>query len=363
MRKMKALLGMLLSVLLLHTICFPVKAAENTYTIRIYAGQQGIMTECIGGNGYITEDGRTFVLSGLGYGERVSVSYTLLQKGDSISGGDTPAEDQYNYFVLTVRRGEPNDPSQTTTIRFRTESKYNIIGSRESGKDNSERIGSETVECDRDYVIAYGLMKDAVEYTIHYVDEAGNPLRESDRYYGTVGDKPVISYQYFEGYQPQAYNLTKTLSANGADNVFTFVYSRVQEPGTNVITVPGDTGASGPAGEQQEGTVTVLPGEEGGALEGGGADQTEIPDEPVPQAPPQETIDLDDGDVPLAEFDGEENKLIGMLSGNAFLVNIPLPVKIVLLCIFLLTLGGGIWWLVKSRRKEKGDVPDIGGKT
>ena len=362
MRKMKALLGVLLSVLLLHTICFPVKAAENTYTIRIYAGQQGVMTECTGGNGRITEDGRTFVLSGLEYGERVSVSYTLQQKGDSVSGGDTSPENQYNYFVLTVRRGETNDPAQTTTIRFRTESKYNIIGSRESGKDNSERIGSETVECDRDYVIAYGLMKDAVEYTIHYVDEAGNPLRESDRYYGTVGDKPVVSYQYFDGYQPQAYNLTKTLSANAADNVFTFVYSRVPEPGTNVITIPGGAGTTGPVGEQQEGTVTVLPGEGGGAPEGGGGDQTELPDEPVPQAGPQETIDLDDEDVPLAEFDGEENKLISMLSGNAFLVNIPQPVKILLFGIFLLTLGGGIWWLAKSRRKDKENVSQSGGK-
>ena len=41
----------------------------------------------------------------------------------------------------------------------------------------------------------------------------------------------MVAYHYIEGYQPQAYNLTKTLSKNEAENVFTFVYEPVpQEP-------------------------------------------------------------------------------------------------------------------------------------
>lgn len=366
MRKRKSLLGALLSVLLLHVMFLPVKAAQlpeaDTYSIRIFAGQQGTMTECSGGNGRITEDGKTFILNGLGYGERVSVSYALVRKGDN---ADT-ADSQYNYFVLTVRQGESNDPAKTSTIRFRTESKYNVIGSRESGKDNSERVGSEPIVRDKDYVIAYGLMKDAVEYTIHYVDTAGNTLRPSDKYYGTVGDMPVVSYQYFDGYQPQAYNLTKTLTANAADNVFTFVYSRVTGPGVTVITIPG---APGPTTTPTEGTVTVIPGEEGGAGGGGGGadapapdegggEDTNLPDEPVPLTPPQETINLDNEDLPLADFDKDENKIISLLNGNAFLLNIPLPVKILVLCVLAAFLGGGIWWLVKSRRKKKEDASE-----
>lgn len=74
----------------------------------------------------------------------------------------------------------------------------------------------------------------------------------------------MVAYHYIEGYQPQAYNLTKTLSKNEAENVFTFVY----EP------VPEDT-------------VTT---------------ETEVitrPDEDVPQ----NVVDLDDEDVPLDNKD------------------------------------------------------------
>ena len=39
----------------------------------------------------------------------------------------------------------------------------------------------------------------------------------------------MVAYHYIEGYQPQAYNLTKTLSKNEAENVFTFVYEPVPE--------------------------------------------------------------------------------------------------------------------------------------
>lgn len=52
----------------------------------------------------------------------------------------------------------------------------------------------------------------------------------------------MVAYHYIEGYQPQAYNLTKTLSKNEAENVFTFVYEPVPEDTvtteTEVITRP-----------------------------------------------------------------------------------------------------------------------------
>ena len=60
----------------------------------------------------------------------------------------------------------------------------------------------------------------------------------------------MVAYHYIEGYQPQAYNLTKTLSKNEAENVFTFVYEPVPEDTvtteTEVITRPdGTTGTAG----------------------------------------------------------------------------------------------------------------------
>ena len=62
----------------------------------------------------------------------------------------------------------------------------------------------------------------------------------------------MVAYHYIEGYQPQAYNLTKTLSANEAENVFTFVYQPVPEDTvtteTEVVTRPGGTAGGTTAG-------------------------------------------------------------------------------------------------------------------
>ena len=109
----------------------------------------------------------------------------------------------------------------------------------------------------------------------------------------------MVAYHYIEGYQPQAYNLTKTLSKNEAENVFTFVYEPVPEDTvtteTEVITRPdGTTGtACGNAG-QNVGTTTG-----GNTANGDAQGTTEVPDEDVPQ----NVVDLDDEDVPLDNKD------------------------------------------------------------
>ncbi len=84
-------------------------------------------------------------------------------------------------------------------------------------------------------------------YTVQYKDADGNELAESQTFYGNVGDKPVVAYRYIENYVPQALALTKTLSENAAENVFTFTYApgetnRVIETTTTITTVvPGNT--------------------------------------------------------------------------------------------------------------------------
>ena len=92
---------------------------------------------------------------------------------------------------------------------------------------------------DADYVVAYGIRGDMVEYTVQYQDEDGNALADSRTYYGNVGDEAVVAYLYIEGYRPLNFNLSKVLSANGADNVFTFVYTQILED--EVIIVDGGT--------------------------------------------------------------------------------------------------------------------------
>ena len=179
----RLLLSLACTLALLLGMAVPAQAAEKyTYTVRIFAGAQGT----IGG-------GEVLVLSGLEYGQRVSFN----QRDVSLLDG----------------------------------SKYYIRGVRESGKDNNTvSATSFQVTGDADYVVAYGILGNAVAYTVNYVDADGNALAESETYYGNVGDKPVIAYLYIDGYQPQAYSLGLTLSGNAADNVFTFVYTPVEGP-------------------------------------------------------------------------------------------------------------------------------------
>lgn len=118
-----------------------------------------------------------------------------------------------------------------------TDDRYYVKGVRLSGRDNNTvNATAFRVEGDADYVVAYGIKGNLVAYTVKYQDASGKQLAADSTFYGNVGDKPIVAYKYIENYVPQALALTKTLSANEAENVFTFVYKR-GEAGT--ITIPG----------------------------------------------------------------------------------------------------------------------------
>lgn len=293
MRVRKKLFRILLLCVLSLAMSVPALAAEGeayTYTVRIYSGQQGVI-----------DGGEVKVYEGLSYGERVI----------------------FNMSEVALVDG----------------SKYYVKGLRESGRDNNTVMenASFMVTGDRDYVVAYGLLNDAVAYTIRYEDAEGNTLAPSETYYGNVGDKPVIAYLYIEGYQPQAYNLTKTLDANAAENVFTFVYSPFAG-GTGTETNPAseETEGTGGAGE---GTAagTNEPDAENASGEAGDDNAVDIPDAPVPQAGPVEQQDLDIGDteVPLGSYQ-PDSRVMSLLNGNALLVRIPVAVKA---CVLILIIG------------------------
>lgn len=196
-------------------------------------------------------------------------------------------------------------------------SKYYVKGIRMGGRDNSQTLAYFPVERDQDYVVAYGIQGDMVQYTVNCVDAAGNQLYPPQVYYGNVGDKPVLAYLYVEGYQPQAYNLTRTLQSDASKNVFTFVYTPVQtvvpetdggtgggrapeggaqEPGTTVGGTGGDAGVPGGAGAPEPGEGGTPPEELGdtGTPLDGDAPEPETPDEP------DDLVDLDDEETPLA---------------------------------------------------------------
>ncbi|MCI8930475.1 MAG: hypothetical protein HFI00_13665, partial [Lachnospiraceae bacterium] len=205
--------------------------------------------------------------------------------------------------------------------------------------------------------------------------------------------KPVVAFLYVEGYVPQAYNLTKTLSKNEAENIFTFVYSPAAAgngnggtgggqgggqnvpgavgdgnpgPGTAGTNAPGEeTGTEGtdaPGGENvTAGTDAPEGGNGTGIQEGaGGADtalgaageeagaQGDAPESPL------ELLDLEDEEVPLAMQElgqeGEDRGEVTEGTGNAeklFYAEIAMACIAGAALIFL-----GIWWWKRRRKNE-----------
>ena len=182
-----------------------------------------------------------------------------------------------------------------------------------------------------------------VAYTVNYQDASGNALAESQTFYGNIGDKPVVAYRYVENYIPDALALTKTLSDNESENVFTFTYTpgatdRIVETTTTVTTtVPGTATPAGAAGTTGSagttgatagtGTGTTAGGTAAGGTTAGGTtaggtttggtaggttnadnsqdttdDTTTAPDEQTPKS----LVDLDDEDTPKGNIDAKD---------------------------------------------------------
>ncbi|GAA6493573.1 hypothetical protein K280104A7_31370 [Candidatus Bariatricus faecipullorum] len=216
-----------------------------------------------------------------------------------------------------------------------TDEKYYVKGFRISGQEQSfytEIPTGTPFNADTDFVVAYGIAGDMVEYTVQYLDENGNELAPSAVYYANVGDKPVIAYQYIEGYVPQALAMTGTLSDNAADNVFTFEYTPgdsgqlVETITTVTVTTPAGTTAGGTTAGT--GTAAGTGAAAGAGTDAGAAgtdeagtdttDETQSPDEETPQA----LVDLDDEETPLGDIEADEE------SNDASAQGIPLAAGI-----------------------------------
>ena len=200
-----------------------VSAAEEayTYTVRLYAGNQGTITnsgvEISSSTARISFSDDCAVISGLQYGDMVYI--------------------------------RPQDAIETTDER------YYVRGVRRSGRDNAQAESPAFyVACDRDFVAAYGVRGDMAEYTVSYQDEAGNTLMKSDTYYGNIGERQYVSSRYIEGYQPSSLNMVKTLSANAAENIFTFRYTRIA---AGTTPAPGGTTTTATTGTTTAGTTTT----------------------------------------------------------------------------------------------------------
>ena len=223
----------------------------------------------------------------------LTVSMTLGASTMSVMADDTTP---YTYKV-TLSAGnkgtingqnkiEQTNIASGSTVTFNlndiqvTDDKYYVKGIRLSGRDNNETLAapSFTVDKDADYVVAYGIKGNMVAYTVNYQDASGKSLAESQTFYGNIGDKPVVAYRYVENYIPDALALTKTLSDNESENVFTFTYTpgatdRIVETTTTVTTtVPGTATPAGAAGTTgSAGTTGAAAGTGTGTTAGGTA--------------------------------------------------------------------------------------------
>lgn len=302
MRKLRQIGAVCLALVLILMSVPPMEAeAKYTYTIRIFSGQQGT----IGG-------GEVLVYEGLNYGDRISFNLRDVALNDN--------------------------------------SKYYVKGIRWSGRDNNT-VGTTSFQVteDRDYVVAYGLLTDAVAYTINYVDAAGNALAPSETYYGNVGDRPVIAYLYIEGYQPQAYNLTGTLSENAAENIFNFVYTPIGAGGVPVIP-PAPDGGGGPApgGPETPGGPEAPEVPEVPEL----PEEQQIPDDQIPEdegpennGGPDEIRDINGDEIPQASGDRNES--------DAFIKRVPLWAKAGSILLLVVLVGGGVWYKLKSKKAKE----------
>lgn len=275
-RHLLGLLSTLAALALLVVLAPAALAEEYTYSVTLSAGRQGTVTGggvTVEGSTYTqTSDGTTIKLSGLHKGARVT-----FQAGDA--------------------------------ARLNDDTKYYISGIRLSGRDNNTRAADPSflVDGDADYVVAYGIRGDMVEYTVQYQDEDGNALADSRTYYGNVGDEAVVAYLYVEGYRPLNFNLSKVLSANGADNVFTFVYTQILED--EVIIVDGGTTVTNGGTTGTDHGTSVTDGEDEENTDDEDGDE-EIVEEIQPAATPAPNANANgqDGDSALNEEDIDDNQ-------------------------------------------------------
>ena len=263
MRKLNRLFIIFLSLIMAAGLsCMAVFAdtddAGVTYTVTVYSGNSGTFS-----------DGSTVkVIKGLKLGQEVQLDIN---------------SDEYK-----------------PVLNKDVADKYYARGFKIAGHDNDEISQLQlvdykhTVDGDASFTVAYGMKGGLVKYTVNYIDENGKTLIPSAEYYGMAGDMPVVSYQYVEGYKPEANNIARTLKKDEAENVFNFVYSKA-ETSTTTTTVTEEVVNGGNRGNNAN----------AGAGDGAGnantnADGTTISDNPTPQASEPENIKIEDNETPEA---------------------------------------------------------------
>lgn len=180
------------------------------------------------------------------------------------------------------------------------DSRYYVKGVRLAGHD--ELLDSSdlaTVTEDVQLVVAYGLKKDQVQYTVNYVDTDGNKIAESKNFWGNVGDMPVIAHQYIEGYQPvNAKNMTGQIKPLPDVTEFTFEYAAV-DPASSTPNASSGSSAEAQGDNAAAQDAVSDQGDAAISAEGENAVNDSV-GEPV------ELLNIDDEENPLASIAYED---------------------------------------------------------
>lgn len=319
-----ALLGVVLTLLLALCMGLPAAAfaapadSDTTYTIRLYGGNRG------------TVNGQDMI------------EWTGVHYGDTVDLGQAS---------IAV-----------------TDGKYYAKGARPAGLDNVKDVvyvadvdangklsGTVTVTEDADYVIAYGVLADRVEYTVRYVDAAGNELAASQKFMGDIGDTPATAAPYFENYVPNAYTATLALTGDPDQNVITFTYARLATGYTteqngdgtiDVVTPTGDRVALTPSPATSLPAAAVTAGTAESAQSVVAPDGTEImTDNGTPLSAPIESLTITDDETPLSSADD-----IAQANAASSAWNNWVSIALIAGAVVLLVVAFVLWR--RNRRKE-----------
>lgn len=319
-----ALLGVVLTLLLALCMGLPAAAfaapadSDTTYTIRLYGGNRG------------TVNGQDMV------------EWTGVHYGDTVDLGQAS---------IAV-----------------TDGKYYAKGARPAGLDNVKDVvyvadvdangklsGTVTVTEDADYVIAYGVLADRVEYTVRYVDAAGNELAASQKFMGDIDDTPATAAPYFENYVPNAYTATLALTGDPDQNVITFTYARLATGYTteqngdgtiDVVTPTGDRVALTPSPATSLPAAAVTAGTAESAQSVVAPDGTEImTDNGTPLSAPIESLTITDDETPLSSADD-----IAQANAASSAWNNWVSIALIAGAVVLLVVAFVLWR--RNRRKE-----------
>ena len=155
-----------------------------------------------------------------------TVSAASYQYKVTVSGGNV-GEVTKTLFKVAYGDTVTIDPDDVTI----KDSKYYLKGFHVSGQETPVVQAGDipNITEDLDLVATYGIRQSMVRYTVRYIDAQDKELIAAKTFYGNVGDKPVLAFTYIEGYRPEAYSLTKTLTDNESENVFTFRYQEAEQ--------------------------------------------------------------------------------------------------------------------------------------